>query len=334
MKEALHYEKLQKGLVKCHLCPWECSIADTKSGVCGVRKNIDGVLYSTVYGRPCAMHVDPIEKKPLFHFLPGKKTFSIATVGCNFFCDFCQNWEISKGEFSIVDDNNDELSPKTVINNCKKENCSIISYTYTEPTIFYEYMFDIAKLAKKEGIKNTIVSNGYINEKPLRQLCKYLDGANIDLKSFSDDYYKKQCKGRLKPVLKTLKILKEEGVWLEITNLVVPGLNDSSIEIEKMCKWISKELGREVPLHFSRFHPDYKMTNLKPTPLETLKRCEEIAKKYLDNIYIGNIAEESNTYCPNCREIIISRNSMTTAKNKLKNGLCAKCRSHIDGVWI
>ena len=221
MKKALYYKKLKDNIVQCELCPRFCAIKPDEIGQCGVRKNDNGELYSTVYSRPCAVHVDPIEKKPLYHFLPGAGALSIATIGCNFFCGFCQNWQISKADSENIDKKYEKLEPEKVITLCKKNDCRIMSYTYTEPTIFYEYMVDIAKLAGKEGIKNTMVSNGYINEAPLRELCKLMDGANIDLKAFRNDFYKDVCKGTLEPVLKTLKILKKEGVWVEVTNLVV-----------------------------------------------------------------------------------------------------------------
>jgi pyruvate formate lyase activating enzyme len=333
MKEALYYNKLKNSIVKCELCPWLCNILPDKRGMCGVRQNKDGKLYSLVYARPCAMHVDPIEKKPLYHFLPGARAFSIATIGCNFFCGFCQNWQISKQDAGNIKNEFDEVSPEKVVELCKKNDCSIISYTYTEPTIFYEYMLDIAKLARKQGIKNTIVSNGYINEKPLRELCKFIDGANIDLKAFTQDFYAKVCKGKLEPVLKTLKILREEGVWLEITNLVVPSLNDDFKKIEEMCRWVSKELGRDVPLHFSRFHPDYKMADGEATPIETLEKAKEIAEKYLDYVYIGNVAGESNTLCPKCKSVNIKRSMLSLIENKLVKGKCFNCGYRIAGIW-
>lgn len=333
MKEALYYNKLKNKDVKCELCPWLCVIKQDKRGMCGVRKNVEGKLYSLVYSRPCAVHVDPIEKKPLYHFMPGARAFSIATIGCNFFCEFCQNWQISKADANNINKIYEELEPKKVIELCKKHNCNIMSYTYTEPTIFYEYMLDIAKLAKKNNIKNTIVSNGYINEAPLRELCKFLNGANIDLKAFTNEFYKRVCKGTLEPVLKSLKILKEEGVWLEVTNLIVPGLNDDLGKIEEMCKWISKELGRDVPLHFSRFHPDYKMTDKEPTPMETLEKARKIAEKYLDYVYLGNIGGESNTQCPKCKGTVIQRGIFSPSENKAKNGKCPKCGERIAGVW-
>lgn len=333
MKEALYYKKLKNNLVKCELCPRFCTITPDNRGLCGVRENVKGKLYSLIYARPCAMHVDPIEKKPLFHFMPGARAFSIATIGCNFFCGFCQNWQISKADAGNMEKKYEELEPEKVIELCKENNCDIMSYTYTEPTIFYEYMLDIAKLARKQGIKNTIVSNGYINEEPLKELCKVIDGANIDLKAFTNEFYEKVCKGTLEPVLNTLKILKTEGVWLEVTNLVVPGLNDDFKKIEEMCKWISKELGKDVPLHFSRFHPDYKMTDAEPTPMETLEKAKQIAEKYLDYVYVGNIGGESNTICPKCKAKVIQRKALVPADNKLAKGKCPECSEKISGVF-
>ena len=286
------------------------------------------------------MHIDPIEKKPFYHFLPGSRAFSIATNGCNFFCKFCQNWQISQERNNSTNDddtnnNSDikEVSPEEVVELCKKQGCKIISYTYTEPTIFFEYMLDIAKIAKKQKIKNTIVSNGYISEEPLRELCKYIDGANIDLKGFTEEFYQQECKATLAPVLQTLKILKEEKVWLEITNLLIPRLNDDMKTFEKMCVWIAKELGRDVPLHISRFHPDYKEQNKKATSIESLKTAQAIAQKHLDYVYVGNIAEESNTYCPKCKNLLIERSMMATIANKIKDGKCSFCGKEISGVW-
>jgi len=333
MKEALYYEKLKNNIAKCELCPRLCVIKPGQRGLCGVRQNIDGKLFSLVYAHPCAMHVDPIEKKPLYHFLPGGRAFSIATIGCNFFCSFCQNWQISQERSEKISSEFKEVKPDAVIALCKENECSVISYTYTEPTIFYEYMLETSKLARKQGIKNTIVSNGYISEKPLRELCKYLDGANIDLKGFTEDFYKKVCQGRLEPVLKSLKILREEGIWLEITNLVVPGLNDDFKKIAEMCLWISKELGRGMPLHFSRFHPDYKMTDGQATSMEALEKARKIAEKYLDYVYIGNVMGESNTTCPKCKSVVIRRSMLNLLENKLIKGKCFKCGYKIAGVW-
>ncbi|MBW2990284.1 AmmeMemoRadiSam system radical SAM enzyme [Candidatus Woesearchaeota archaeon] len=333
MKQALYYKKLKDNLVKCELCPRYCVIKADDRGQCRVRQNKQGKLYSLVYARPCSVHVDPIEKKPLYHFLPGARAFSIATIGCNFFCGFCQNWQISKDDAEDIEHRYDELEPEKVIELCKQNDCSIMSYTYTEPAIFYEYMLEMAKIARKQGIKNTVVSNGYINEAPLRELCKVLDGANIDLKAFTNDFYKKVCKGEIEPVKKTLKILREEKVWLEVTNLLVPGLNDDFEKIEEMCKWIAKELGKDVPIHFSRFHPDHKMTDKEPTPLETLEKAKAIAEKYLDYVYLGNVGGENNTYCPKCKARIVQRSLFIPVKINIEKNKCVKCGQEIAGVW-
>src|SRR3989344_3565942 len=283
MKEALYYKKLTDKKVKCILCPHFCLLAENKKGLCRVRKNINGKLYTLVYNKPCAVHIDPIEKKPLFHFLPSSKSLSVSTYGCNLFCLNCQNFEISK-EFKEI--NLKEVKSKEIIDLAIKNNCKSISYTYTEPTIFYEYMLDIAKLAKKSKLKNVIVSNGYINETPLKDLIPYIDAANIDLKSFNEKFYIKNCNAKLQPVLNTLKILKKSDRWIEITHLVIPGLNDNQKEVEKMCIWIKKNLGN-IPLHFSRFYPYYKLDYIQETPIATLKKLSNIAKKYLDYVYIG-----------------------------------------------
>ena len=332
MKEALFYSKQGKDVVKCELCPHNCLISIGSVGICGVRRNIDGILYSLFYGKPCAVNLDPIEKKPLYHFLPGNPVLSIATVGCNLKCSFCQNWSISDAKRHVSGDF-DEVSPQKIVELCKTNNCNMISFTYTEPTIFYEYMIDVANISKKENIKNIIVSNGYINEKPLRRLCKVIDGANIDLKSFDEEFYTKFCKGKLDYVLKTLKILKEEGVWFEITNLMIPDENDDMLVFENMCKWIAKDLGKEVPLHISRFHPDHKMSDKPPTDVNILKQAEEIAKKHLDYVYVGNLIRDNNTFCPECDTLLVRRDIVRVKVDNMKNGICTCCGEKIAGIW-
>lgn len=331
MKEALYYKKLTDKKVKCILCPHFCLLTENKKGLCRVRKNINGKLYSLVYNKPCAVHIDPIEKKPLFHFLPSSKSLSISTYGCNLFCLNCQNFEISK-EFKEIDLK--DVPPKEIIDLAIKNNCKSISYTYTEPTIFYEYMIDVAKLAKKSKLKNVIVTNGYINETPLKDLIPYIDAANIDLKSFNEKFYIKNCNAKLQPVLNTLKILKKSNRWIEITNLVIPGLNDNQKEIEKMCMWIKKNLGN-IPLHFSRFYSYYKLDYIQETPIATLKKLSNIAKKYLDYVYIGNILTEKdeNTYCPNCQSLLIERHGFEILKNNIGGDKCSKCKKSIPGIW-
>ncbi len=333
-KEALFYEKLDNKAVQCFLCPRNCVIQNYKRGFCRVRENRGGMLSTLVYAKPVAIHVDPIEKKPLFHFLPSTTAFSIATVGCNLKCKFCQNWEISQS--APEDADYVYLEPEDLIKKLKASGSSTIAYTYTEPTIFYEYMLDTAKLARGIGMKNVMHSSGYINEKPLRQLCEYLDAANIDLKGFSDDYYANMSQGTLEPVLKTLKILKDEGVHIEITNLVLSGYNDDNESIVKMCLWIKDNLGPDTPIHFSRFFPMHKLLNLNPTPVETLERARKIALDCgLKYVYIGNIAGNpaENTYCPNCKEVVIERRGYFIVKNNIKDGKCGFCGEEIKGVW-
>ncbi len=333
MKQALFYKKLKEKVVQCQLCPHFCVIKPNERGRCGVRQNQDGKLISLVYGKPCSLALDPIEKKPLYHFLPGQLALSIATVGCNLSCKHCQNWEISQAnpdEFSVR-----EVKPEEIVKTAKEKNVKIISYTYTEPTIFYEYMLDISKLAKKKGIKNMIVSNGFINPKPLKQLCKHIDGANIDLKSIDDDFYKKICNARVNPVLESLKILKKENIWIEITNLLIPGLNDKEKDIKKLISWIKNNLGTDVPVHFTAFYPCYKLSHLPPTSIETLKNARRLALKQLKYVYTGNIQndEGDSTFCPKCSKLLVKRRLFSIIENNLKQGKCPKCNAKIQGFW-
>ncbi len=333
MKEASYYKKLDNNKVQCELCPRNCIIKPGSYGFCNVRKNIDGKLYSMVYASPCAMHIDPIEKKPLYHFMPGENTLSIGTVGCNLECKNCQNWEISRAkpdDFFV-----DEISPKQVIENAVDNECKIISYTYNEPTVFYEYMIDCAKLAKKKGLKNTIVSNGFINPIPLKELCKYIDGANIDLKSFDNKFYKEITNSWIGPVLASLKILKENDVWLEITNLIIPKLNDDLSKIKEMCIWIKENLGEDVPLHFTAFYPCYKLIDYPPTKPDILIKARGIALETgLKYVYVGNISSNNgnNTYCPKCKKIFIERYGFNITKKNIKNSKCS-CGEKINGVF-
>jgi pyruvate formate lyase activating enzyme len=291
-------------------------------------------LYTLSFGKTVAKHIDPIEKKPLFHFLPGTEAFSIATAGCNLKCKFCQNWSISQVKPEEI--YYSYFEPADLIKEVEKSASPIIAYTYTEPTIFYEYMLETAKLAKAKGIKNVMHSNGYINELPLRELAKYLDAANIDLKGFSDDYYAKVCEGSLEPVLRSLKVLKKEGVHVEITTLILPAYNDNMDTIMKMCLWIKENLGSDTPVHFSRFYPMYKLIALNPTPVETLEKARQIALDCgLKYVYIGNVPghEGENTYCPKCKKIVIRRAGYTVSEINLENGKCKFCGEKIDGVW-
>jgi pyruvate formate lyase activating enzyme len=309
-------------------------LGDYQVGGCNVRINKGGTLYSLVYGKPCAVHVDPIEKKPFYHVLPGTSAFSIATVGCVLGCKFCQNWEISQSKPEEVDFY--DLPPKEVVRSAVYSGCHSVTYTYTEPTVFYEYMYDTSVIAKKYGLKNSVHTCGYIKEKPLRALAKYLDAADVDLKAFTEDFYGRICGGRLKPVLDAIVILKEEGVWLELTNLVIPTLNDDMGEIRDMSKWIVQNAGPDVPIHFSRFFPYYKMKNLPPTPFETLAAARETAMEAgLRYVYIGNIRSKAeSTYCHNCGSLLIERIGYFVRQNRLKGGNCPSCGTGIPGVWL
>jgi pyruvate formate lyase activating enzyme len=335
LKEAKYYSKLEQKKIKCTLCPHECILNIGQTGICRTRKNIDGKLYTLAFSNPVAINIDPIEKKPLYHFLPTSRTFSIATAGCNLRCKNCQNATIS--QVSPEQTNNYNLEPKQIIDSALKNNCKSIAYTYTDPVVFYEYALETAKLAKKNGLKNIIVSAGYINQKPLEELCQFIDAANIDLKSFDDNLYKKLNSARLQPVLETLKTLRKKNIWLEITNLLIPGFNDNEQMIDKMTKWLAKNGFDETPLHFSKFYPTYKLSNIAPTPLETIEKAIQIARQNgLKYIYGGNIwgHNSENTYCPNCNNIIISRNSYNTKIKAIENGKCTFCGKKINGVWL
>jgi len=286
-----------------------------------------------VYGNLSSIAIDPVEKKPLYHFLPGTDIFSVGTFGCNLNCRHCQNFSISR---ALPPEKYRETTPEQLIRSAIASGCSSIAYTYNEPIIFYEYVIDSSKLAKNKGIKNVIVSNGFVNEKPLRDLCKFIDGANIDLKAFNDEFYREVTFSRLQPVLDALKILHEEKVWLEITNLVIPGLNDDMKEIKQMCEWIKGNIGTEHPLHFTAFYPCYKLKDKQATSPATLKRAREIALKTgLKYVYVGNIAadEQNNTYCPECKSLLIERGYMNVIKNKIKKESCFNCGARIAGVW-
>jgi pyruvate formate lyase activating enzyme len=331
-KEAMLYKKLEGGKVRCFLCAHCCEIADSRYGFCGVRKNENGSLYTQVYGKVVACHVDPIEKKPLHHFLPGSRAYSIATRGCNFRCGFCQNWQISqvskKNSFT-----SHELKPEEIVSEAKRQDCKSISYTYTEPTVFFEYAYDTARLAKEEGLYNTFVTNGYMTKDALEAIKGYLDACNVDLKFFRDDTYKKVCGGSLKPVLESIRHMKKLGMWVEVTTLVVPGMNDSEEEIRDIAKFIANT-GKEIPWHISRFHPDYKLLESAPTPIATLKRAESIGKKAgLRHIYIGNVAAETDTFCHNCGKLLIARVGYAIEGNNIKNSRCPECKTVIEGVW-
>ncbi|MDP2909015.1 MAG: AmmeMemoRadiSam system radical SAM enzyme [Nanoarchaeota archaeon] len=333
--EALFYKKLGEKKVHCQLCPHYCVISPDNYGNCRARKNIDGKLYSMVYASPVSVAVDPIEKKPIFHMLPGTDAYSIGTTGCNLHCEYCQNAAISQA--FPEDMPGISMQPKEVVENAIREKCPSIAYTYTEPTIFFEYVYDTAILAKKKKLKNIMVTNGFINPEPAKQLYKHIDAAHVDLKGFTEEFYRNICMARLQPVLETLKLLDKMNVWIEIINLIIPGLNDDMKNIKEMCEWIKDNLGTDYPLHFSRFYPCYKMMDRPATPYETLKNAHDVAKKAgLKYVYVGNVPEEeyNHTYCPKCKEILIKRTSFFAAeKNQLKSGKCPKCKTKIEGVW-
>jgi len=330
---AKYYEKLSGKIVQCNLCPNRCILSEGQIGLCKAKKNIGGELYSLVYGNLASVHADPIEKKPFFHVLPGSKAFSIATTGCNLRCNFCQNWQIA--QVFPWDVQTQEATPEQVVEAALESRSESIAFTYNEPIIFYEYMLDIAKIAKERGLKTVVVSAGYINPDPLRELLPYIDAYKVDLKAFKDSFYQKFTGGSLAPVLETIKIVKDSGTWLEIVNLLIPGENDSEEEIREMVKWIKENLGDDVPLHFSRFHPMYKLQNLPPTPNETVIRAREIAvEEGLKYVYTGNIVypEGESTYCPESGEIAIERKAYFIISNNLKNGQCST-GEQIPGVW-
>ncbi len=333
VREAKYYEKMGDKKITCKLCPHECRVADLERGTCGVRENRGGVYHTLVYGNPCSLNVDPIEKKPFFHYFPTTSAFSLATAGCNFVCKFCQNWEISQKRPEQV--KSIKLLPPAVIDIAKERNCKTVAHTYTEPVVFFEYLLDCAIEGKKKGVPNIMVSNGFIQEKPMRELCKYLGAVKIDLKAFTESFYRDICAGELKPVLNTLKVLKEEKIWFEIVVLLIPTLNDGKDEIGSMTKWIVKELGSDVPLHFSRYYPTFMLKNIPPTPPETLQRARKIA---MDNgvkfAYVGNLFSDSeNTYCPSCKKLLIERMQYSVEIVGMNRNKCKYCNTVIPGVF-
>jgi len=334
IKEACLWEKLDDEKVHCCLCAHGCKIAESKYGVCGVRQNRRGVLYTTIYADVIAAHVDPIEKKPLYHFLPGSRSFSVATIGCNFKCGFCQNWQISqKSTQNGYAHSQREVPPEKVVEEARGNDCRSISYTYTEPTIFFEYAFDTARLAHEAGLYNIFVTNGYMTRQALKMIRPYLDAANVDLKSFSDDSYRKNCQARLQPVLDTIAAMKSLGVWVEVTTLAIPGENDSDGELRHIAEFLAG-VDPMIPWHISRFHPDYEFTDHKATPLETMHKAKEIGQQSgLNHIYLGNVTEGSNTLCHQCHNQIIERRYMGLDHFRLKDGRCPHCGAAIPGVW-
>lgn len=332
--EARWYESLPHKKVKCTLCPRECVVDDRERGYCGVRENWNGTYYTLVHSRPCTYHVDPIEKKPLFHFLPGTTAFSIATVGCNVDCKFCQNWQISQIRPEQAENLN--MPPHKVVRMTQKSGAASIAYTYTEPVVFSEYVLDTAAEGNKVGVRSVMISNGYIQEKPMRDLAEVLSAVKVDLKSFREKYYREVVVGELKPVLDTLILLRKLDMWTEIVFLVVPTLNDRDEEFRDLSRWIKTELGVSVPVHFTRFYPQYKLRNLPPTPVKTLERARNIAlAEGLHFVYIGNVPGHpgENTYCPHCSTLLIRRRGFWVIENKISDAKCPECGYLIPGIW-
>ena len=326
----------EKKKVECFLCAHNCHINEGKRGICEVRENRNGVLYSLVYGRLISQNVDPIEKKPLFHMLPGTLSYSIATVGCNFRCSHCQNYDISQyprlHDGSII---GNSVTPEQVISEAQEYGCQSISYTYIEPTIFFEFAYECAQLAHERGIKNIFVSNGYTSPEATKKIAPFLDGNNIDLKAFSNKFYREVCGAKLAPVLETITRMKELGVWVEVTTLVIPGWNDSDSELKEIARFI-KGVDPEIPWHVSRFHPTFKMTDRGITPVATLQRARQIGmSEGLKYVFVGNIPGEGgeNTICPRCHETVVERKGFSIITQNLEDGKCGKCGELIAGVF-
>jgi pyruvate formate lyase activating enzyme len=332
--EARYYEKLTEGGIECRICPRKCRITDLERGYCGTRENRDDVYYSLVYGLPCALNIDPIEKKPLFHFYPGTTAFSLATAGCNVNCKCCQNWDISQSRPEQT--NNIILPPNDVVAACRERKIPTIAYTYSEPVIFYEYMYDAAAMGHKYGIKSVMITGGYIEKEPLGELIKQLDAIKVDLKSIREDYYRDYVDGELKPVLDGLVQMKNSGIWLELVYLVIPTLNDTDDEFRELSRWVKANLGSDVPVHYSRFHPQYLLKNLPMTPEATLQRAYDISRaEGLEYVYLGNLPGHpaESTYCPKCGEMLIERRGYRVYPRNLKGHQCGSCSRIIPGIF-
>ncbi|OGC89598.1 MAG: AmmeMemoRadiSam system radical SAM enzyme [candidate division Zixibacteria bacterium RBG_16_53_22] len=331
---AQFYKKLADLEIECELCPRKCAVGDKERGFCGVRENKGGEYYTLVYGNPCSTNIDPIEKKPFFHFFPGSSAFSIATAGCNLNCKFCQNWQIS--QFRPEQIRSMKYSPDEIASMALQYGCRSIAYTYSEPTVFYEYMLDCAIAAEQRGVKSVMVSAGFISPEPMKKLLPHLSAVKIDLKAFDQEYYSNICNGELKPVLDTLVLLKNSGIWFEIVYLMLPTLNDDPGKISKLCSWIIDELGPDIPIHFTRFHPEYLLKNLPSTPIASLEQACQIARKTgLNYPYVGNVYGHKweNTYCPGCQSEIITRSGFQVSSILIENGRCKKCGRQIPGIW-
>jgi pyruvate formate lyase activating enzyme len=332
--EARYYRKHPDREVECLLCPRLCRLGDKERGYCGVRENDGGTYYTLVYGKACSINVDPIEKKPFFHFLPGTPALSIASAGCNVNCKFCQNWEISQVRPEQV--RHVDFPPEDVARQAAESGCPSIAYTYTEPVVFFEYMYDTAQAARRRGVRSVVVSGGHINPEPLRDLIKVVDAIKIDLKSFDPAFYRDYVRGELKPVLDAIREVAKTKVWLEVVYLVVPTLNDDAGRVREMSRFIRDEAGPEVPVHFSRFQPMYLVKNLPPTPVSTLERLREAAlAEGLRFVYLGNVPghDGENTFCPGCGQVVIRRFGYEVQSNGAKGGKCGSCGRPIPGVW-
>jgi pyruvate formate lyase activating enzyme len=320
--------------VRCALCPHRCVLAEGERGICRVRENRQGKLYTFVYGNPCAINVDPIEKKPFYHFLPGTTAFSLATAGCCLRCQYCQNYTIS--QHPPEETQNYDAPPEAIVEATGQQGAPTVAYTYSEPMVFYEYMLDTARLARRAGLRSAVVSSGYVNPEPLQELCQSVDAIKIDLKGFNEDFYRKVCSGTLQPVLEAIRTIHDAGVHLEIVNLVVPTLNDNADELRALAEWVLATVGPDVPLHFNRFYPDYQLLNLPPTPVETLDAARRAAMDVgLHYVYVGNVPgdEGNHTYCPHCGRMIIQRAGMSTSAMNIVDGRCGYCGTPIAGVW-
>lgn len=331
MKEALLYEQFQDNSVRCRLCSHFCRIAQGERGICRVRRNVDGMLYSASYGRLIAAACDPIEKKPLYHFLPGTSAYSVATAGCNFRCGFCQNWQISQDHSGQRDPGT--VAPDEIVGAAIGAGCRSIAYTYTEPTIFFEYAFDITREARAAGLANVFVTNGYMSADSLKMIRPYLDAANVDIKSFRDEFYTEYCGARLQPVLDSVELMKDMGIWVEITTLVIPGENDSEAELDNIARFIAS-LDANIPWHVSRFYPQYKFQQYEATPVDALTKAKEAGvRRGLKFIYLGNTGGGADTFCPACGKNVISRLGFSVSGQNIRGGRCGSCGEKIAGYW-
>lgn len=333
-REASWYRRLPDRRVECQLCPRACQVADQERGGCGVRENRGGVYYTLVHSQPCTVHLDPIEKKPFFHVLPGARALSWATAGCNVECKFCQNWEIS--QFRPEQVASTWLPPEELARQARAAGAPLLAATYSEPVVFWEYVRDTAVAARAVGVRSTVVTNGYIAETPLKEVLPHLAAVKVDLKSFREAFYRDVLRGELKPVLRTLEVIRAAGVWLEIVVLLIPTLNDAESEVRELARWVVAHLGRDVPVHFTRFHPTYRLTNLPPTPVATLERAHAAARaEGLRFVYLGNLPGHpaENTVCPDCGALLIRRTGFVVRENHLRRGACPTCNRAVPGVW-